>query len=150
MKNLLQRVLAVVLCASMLCSGLAFAAEDEGSASNQNTIEISFVLGESTLMINGQPVEVKAPNAVEGTTLVPLRVITEAFGAKVEWDGAIGITLSYRDTVIELELGNKIALVNGTETELLRAPEVEGGDGITMVPLRFVSEQFGAEVDYDA
>ncbi len=113
-------------------------------------VEISFTVGNSTLMINGFRVEVETPYiAGAGTTLVPLRVITEAFGATVEWQAEDNtITLTYPENTIVLQAGNTIAKVNGEEVELAVAPEIVG-EGVTMVPLRFIAETFGATVDYD-
>ena len=83
------------------------------------------------------------------TTLVPLRVITEAFGAKVDWDGDTQkITLTYPAVNIELQIGNIVATVNDHTETLLESPALSE-NGVTMVPLRFISETFGATVGYD-
>ena len=154
MKNLMKALLALTL-ASLLAL-FAFAAEDTGSkyvSRLENVIEISFKVGDDTLLINGEEVTVEKPYVVEienvgGVTLVPLRVITEAFGAEVVWeDETQKIFLSYEDTEIELQIGNIIAKINGEEQELLTAPELP--TDYTMVPLRFISENFGADVSYD-
>ena len=50
-------------------------------------------------------------------------------------------------TTITLTVGNTSALVNGGAIQLDVAPFIK--DGRTFVPLRFVSEQLGAEVTYD-
>lgn len=115
----------------------------------EDTVEISFCVGDETLMINGEATTVEKPYVVgEGVTLVPLRVITEAFGAKVEWIGETKtIKLEYPDVNITLQIANSNAEVNGRAEELLSAPELT--NGFTMVPLRFISETFGAEVGYD-
>ena len=113
--------------------------------------EISFKVGDSILLINGKEVTVETPYiAGEGTTLVPLRVITEAFGAEVLWDGETKtITLNYPDVTIILQIDNKIAKINDHTEELPVAPTLSDS-GVTMVPLRFISETFGAEVTYDS
>ncbi len=81
------------------------------------------------------------------TTMVPFRVIGEDLGAKVSFEQASQtITLSYRDTNIELKVGSKKATVNGEEKNLQVAPQVV--DGVTYVPIRFVAEALGAEVNY--
>jgi hypothetical protein len=112
-------------------------------------VEISFCVGDETLIINSSPVTVEKPYVVgAGVTLVPLRVITEAFGAKVDWENSTRtITITYPDVVIVLQIDNPIAQVNGKAEALLSAPELSSG--FTMVPLRFISETFGAEVSYD-
>jgi hypothetical protein len=113
-----------------------------------DTVEIGFKIGDGDLSINGYVVTVTPPYVVNGLTLVPVRVITEAFGADVGWNGeAQEVTLRYDDSVIALTIGAKTALVNGEEKELLEAPQIK--DDSTMVPLRFISENFGAQVGYD-
>lgn len=52
-----------------------------------------------------------------------------------------------KDMVIEMTIGSKTAYVDGVKTELLRAPEAK--DGTTLVPIRFVAETLGCQVDYD-
>ena len=115
----------------------------------EGDVEISFKVGDSTLLINGKPTTVVTPYVVgEGTTLVPVRVITEAFGAKVDWDNDTRTAiLEYEGVKINLQIGNKVAEVNGKAETLLAAPELTNGS--TMVPLRFISETFNAVVTYD-
>lgn len=119
-----------------------------GDQDDFNGIRIEFRVGDSTLNINGNPVTVQTPYIVAGTTLVPVRVITEAFGAEVGWDGeSQTVTITYQDVTIRLTIGVKTAYVNETAVELLAAPELT--DSTTMVPLRFITENFGADVLYN-
>lgn len=111
-------------------------------------ISIVFRVGDATLQINGSPVTVEPPYVVGGTTLVPLRVITEAFGATVDWkQESQTAVLQFEGICISVQIGSKTALVNGREELLLEAPENKNGN--TMVPLRFISQTFGATVDYE-
>lgn len=144
----MKRILSIILCVCMLFGMVNVVFAEEKAASEK--VEISFRVGESTLMINSVPVEVETPYiAGEGTTLVPLRVITEAFGAKVTWvDATKEIILEYPDVNITLQIGNTTATVN-THTEQLPVAPVLSPNGVTMVPLRFISETFGATVGYD-
>lgn len=115
-----------------------------------DTVTISFNVGSNVLDINNNKVEVEvAPYiAGEGTTLVPLRVISEAFGAEVAWDGETKtVTIIDGKTTIKVVIGSKTALVNGEEKTLEEAAELTGS-GVTTVPLRFISETLGAEVGY--
>ncbi|MCL2456559.1 MAG: copper amine oxidase N-terminal domain-containing protein [Defluviitaleaceae bacterium] len=114
----------------------------------EDKIEISFRVGDSTLFINGKPVTVEAPFIINGVTLVPVRVITEAFGAEVNWIAATReITLTYQSVEITLQIDNLNANVNGQRQTLLLAPQIANGS--TMVPLRFISENFGADIGWD-
>lgn len=136
-----KKIIALLAAASMLVTGQALAAED--------TVEITFSVGDSVLTVNGEPLEVTAPYVVgDGTTLVPVRVITEAFGAEVNWDGDTqSVNLKYPDVDITIQIGSKSATVNSHTEELAAAPELY--NDTTMVPLRFISETFGAEVGYE-
>ena len=112
------------------------------------TVTISFNIGDAVLNINGEKIEVVAPYiAGEGTTLVPLRVISEAFGAEVTWDGETkSVKIVDGTTEIALQIESNTAVVNGEEKTLDAAPELT--NDTTMVPLRFISETLGAEVGY--
>ncbi|TYQ17698.1 UNVERIFIED_CONTAM: copper amine oxidase-like protein [Acetivibrio alkalicellulosi] len=139
MKKLL--IILLVILSLMLSSNLALA--NEGTS-----IEISFRVGDDTLSINGNNLKVEKPVVINGVTLVPVRVITEAFGAKVDWDGNTRcVTLDYSQVIIKLYIDNKKAIVDGYEIELLEAPRIINDR--TMVPLRFITENFGADVHYD-
>lgn len=140
-----KKLIAMALiCAMMAPMAGVYAADVPES------VQISFKVGDSTLSINGTNTEVETPYVVgDGVTLVPLRVITESFGAEVKWDGAEKIvTLTYPDVNIVLQIDNINAEVNGVQQKLLSAPELTP-NGVTMVPLRFISETFGAQVGYD-
>jgi len=144
MRKLCKSFLVCLISLVMVCASLpAFAAE------TSDTVEITFKLGEDILTINGKEVQVQTPYAVgAGVTLVPVRVITEAFGANVGWIGETQtIPIEYQGVNIILQIGNSIAEVNGTPETLLAPPEISGQS--TMVPLRFISETFGADVSYD-
>ncbi len=122
--------------------------EIETAANEQKEISISFRLGSEVLTINGNQVTVQKPVEINGTTLVPLRVISEAFGAQVDWNGADeSVTLTYSDIVIQVWIGKKDCLVGDQQAVLLEAPILQ--NDTTMVPLRFISENFGADVGYD-
>lgn len=112
-------------------------------------VTISFNVGSSIVNINGEDVEVEKPYIVGvGVTLVPIRVISESFGAEVNWDGETKtVTVVDGDTTIVVTVGSKTATVNGEEKELEEAPELTE-NGFTMIPLRFISENLGAEVGY--
>lgn len=89
-----------------------------------------------------------APYIKEGRTLIPFRRIFEALGMDVSWDPTLRmVTANGNDIEMTLYIGKKIALVNGEEKELDVAAEIT--DGRTFVPLRFVSENCGADVAWD-
>ena len=84
-----------------------------------------------------------------GRLLVPLRLVSEYTGGLVEWHASekrITITKGGRD--IRLSPGSGQALVNGT-VHLLDAPALLE-KGVTYVPLRFVGEALGLEVNWNS
>lgn len=145
----MKRLTALILTVLTLMT-LVFAEEAAEETKQDGRVEIEFCVGDEVLIINGQEVAVEKPYVVgEGVTLVPVRVITEAFGAEVGWEASTKtITLEYPDVSIVLQIGNPTAEINGRAETLLSAPELTE-NGFTMVPLRFISENFGAEVGYD-
>lgn len=81
-------------------------------------------------------------------TLVPLRVISEGLGANVVWiQGSKTVRINWPETVIEMTMGQKYALVNGNQVFL--DASVDSRQGRVMVPLRFVGEQLGLQVNWD-
>jgi len=86
-----------------------------------------------------------APQIKNNRTMVPLRIISENLGAKVDWSSGQA-TISKGDMQIILKPNSKEAIKNG-QTELLDAITYVNNDRV-MVPLRFIAETFGCEVDY--
>ncbi|MHC0619274.1 alkaline phosphatase family protein [Paenibacillus sp. GCM10027628] len=91
--------------------------------------------------------EVSAQN-VSGTTFVPLRAIAEALGFQVTWENEQRkITLDKADKMIQLTIGNPVVQVNGSQFTLETAPYIESGS--SMLPVRFLVEQLGLQIDWD-
>jgi hypothetical protein len=111
------------------------------SASAAAGAGINVVLNGQTMQFDQPPVE------RQGRVFVPLRGVFEKLGASVVYsDGIINATGDGR--TIRLQIGSTNALVNGSAQQLDVAPFVIGAR--TYVPLRFVSQALGANVDYDA
>lgn len=102
-----------------------------------------------SLNINSSTVKTTvAPYQSEGTTLVPLRVVSENLGAKVDWNQKTKkVTITQGSTTIVLTLGSKTATVNGVAKALNLAPQIK--NNTTMVPIRFVSENLNCNVFWD-
>lgn len=91
----------------------------------------------------------RVPVIEDGRTLVPLRAIFEKLGAEVAWDGATKtITATRGDTVVKLTIDNKTAEKNGESVFLDVPAKIIGGR--TMVPVRFISDSFGVNVEWVA
>lgn len=77
-----------------------------------------------------------------------MRGVFEALGATVDWDGATRSVIAYKDgTTVELVIGSAIMYVNGQPRSLNVAGQIINDR--TMIPLRAVSEAFGADVYWD-
>lgn len=87
-----------------------------------------------------------APQNVNNRIMVPLRMISENLGATVDWSDSEA-TLSKSDMQIMLELNNATAVKNG-ETVLLDVKPYLKNNRV-MVPLRFIAETFGCDVNYE-
>jgi len=108
----------------------------------------SFLPVES-IMARGRNIKFDTPPVIkDGRTLIPVRAVSEAFGADVTWDPVLRtVTIVRGETEIVLEIDSIGAMVNGEESTLDVPPEIMGGR--TVVPLRFVLEKMGWECDWD-
>jgi len=105
--------------------------------------DIKVILNEKNLTFQ------TAPFIENGRTLVPLRVIFEALNSKVTWDANTNTVFAAKDNrIIELQIGNSNAVVDGAKIVLETPPQLIKGS--TFVPLRFVSESLGASVEWDS
>ncbi len=90
-----------------------------------------------------------APYISEGSSMVPLRFIGEAFDAEIEWQniGRGRILIKLKDLLIRLDIGENTAYINHNPVPLTVPPEIKNNR--TFVPIRFISEGFGATVEWD-
>lgn len=87
------------------------------------------------------------PVIINDRTLVPLRGIFEALGAKVEWvDETKTILGSKGQKTVVLQVESTSAVMNNKKITLDVAPKIINSR--TMVPVRFISEALGAEVEW--
>lgn len=63
------------------------------------------------VVINGRPLALEvAPVVQNGRTLVPMRAIFEALGARIHWDDATSTVTAYRrERAIVLQIGGRTA-----------------------------------------
>ena len=88
------------------------------------------------------------PQIINERTMVPVRAIFEALGASVDWDGSTQTVTSKRgDTTISLKINDATMYVNGNAVTL-DSPACVINER-TLVPVRAISEAFGAGVDWD-
>lgn len=126
---------------------------DTFTFSNQVTPEkrtVTLTFGSKIMDINGTSKTMDVgPIAYQNRTFVPLRAIGDAFDATTEWDNKTNkITIKYDNKIIVMTLGSPNYTVNGVAKPAMDVnPYVVAGVNRTMVPLRFIGEALGFEVE---
>ena len=113
---------------------------------NQHIITLS--VGSKVAHLDGQIVTLDTPPViVSGRTLVPLRPIIEGLGGVITWvPETRSVEMVFNGTTLLLQIGNHSAVVDGKEV-ILDVPAAIM-NGRTMLPVRFVSEHLGADVQW--
>ena len=88
------------------------------------------------------------PQLIHDRTMVPLRAIFEAMGAKVDWEGDTQTVTGTKDNiVVVLKIGDTSPTINGNVVTIDQPGIII--DDRTLAPLRFVAEAFGGTVEWD-
>ncbi len=88
------------------------------------------------------------PIIVNSRTLVPVRAVVEAMGGDVSWDDVTErATLILGEDIIKLTIDNTTAYLNDEAKIVDVAPQIINSR--TLMPIRFVAESFGYQVDWD-
>ncbi|MDD4613980.1 MAG: stalk domain-containing protein [Caldisericia bacterium] len=122
--------------------------EEKVTVYNWHETLIQLGIGKETATINDEIAVLDAPPfIIEGRTFVPVRFIAESFGADVEWlKETETIIIKTADTTISMQIGNRIAMVNASVHQMDAPPVIQNGR--TFVPVRFIAESFGADVEW--
>jgi uncharacterized protein YegL len=109
-------------------------------------------VGDPNITVNGISQKIDAqgskPIIKNGRALLPIRTLIESLGGVVEWNSKEQkVTITLNGHSIVLWIGKNTALVDGSNTTLDVAPTIITGR--TYLPLRFISENLGASVDWD-
>lgn len=103
-----------------------------------------------TIELDGETLFTDVPPYITSSnvTMVPISVISKGLSAGVDWNQTSKtVTISQRDTQLQLTSGKQTALVNGSSVSLDTSVQIK--QGRVMVPIRFVSEQLGLLVVWD-
>jgi hypothetical protein len=132
MKRIMSIIMAVVLVFPLLL---------------QAQVQAATAIG---IYINGIKLSTdQNPIVISNRALLPLRAIFEALDAKVDWNQQTKVvTATKDDRTIVLKLGAKTATINNATVDL--DVPVQSIRGRTLVPVRFVSEALGEEVDWNS
>jgi len=122
-----------------------------GSTTARMTIVLK--IGDPYMTVNGVKKEIDpgrgtVPVIVKDCTLLPIRALIETMGGTVGWEEKTQkVTIKLKTTTIVLTINSKQATVNGKVKELDVAPQLINER--TMVPLRFVTEALGCQVEWN-
>ncbi len=107
--------------------------------------------GGITLWIDGKQLRMDtAPEVRNERTMVPIRAVAEALGAKVEWmQETQQILMTRAGSSIIMTLDSTSAMVDEKVVEMDVAPYVSVARSRTLIPARYVAEFFGQKVEWD-
>ncbi|MDO4563229.1 MAG: cyclophilin-like fold protein [Clostridia bacterium] len=123
------------------------------SAQAPTQITIIMQIGNPQMTVNGIQTEIDpgrgtTPIIQNERALVPIRAVIEAMGGSVVWDEAAQTAeLAVGENNIRLIIGSNTAYLNDMPHTLDTAPTV--ANGRTILPIRFVAEGFGFQVNWD-
>ena len=126
-------------------------------AANGHTV--TMWIGKYNLVVDGKDMTMDvAPANINGRTMVPVRFISESFGADVGWDDkARLVTVDTKfGSRIELTIGDTTMRVSnlggmGGATELITMDTAAViKNGRTFIPVRYVTEVLGLYVDWNS
>ncbi|NLY43554.1 MAG: DUF4163 domain-containing protein [Clostridiaceae bacterium] len=133
----MKKTVIIILAMMIIFAGFPF---EQGCA--QETSEIKVI-------VDGLPLESdQPPILVNSRVMVPFRSILNALYADVDWIGETQtVVATKRFQTITLSIGSNEMYVNG-EAKPLDSPAILVNSR-TLVPVRAISEGFGAEVTWD-
>ncbi len=124
-------------------------------AADEGQVVLRFYIDNPQYYLNDTPIPMDVPPVIrENRTLLPIRFVATPLGAEVGWDAASRkVTIKHDGTSIEMWIDRNTALVNGAEKMIDQdnanvAPLIMP-PGRTMLPLRFISENLGCQVEWD-
>ncbi len=149
----MEKIISVILSAAMLTTGLTACAAENGTEQKTESISISMQIDNPIMTVNGTETEIDegrgtTPVIVNERTLVPIRAIIEAMGGTVSWKQETQTaTLNYGCDEVRLIIDSTTAYLNDEPNTLDVAPTIINER--TMLPIRFIAESFGFDVDWD-
>jgi photosystem II stability/assembly factor-like uncharacterized protein len=138
----------------VVADAVSFSLNDNGIFKLASKMTIVLQIGKSTFLVNGISKTLDSPPVIKNSrTLLPIRAIIESLGGSVTWDAtARKVTITLGSNTIELWIGKNTAKVNGVNTLIDSTnskvvPEIINSR--TMLPLRFVTENLGCDVQWN-
>lgn len=119
---------------------------------NREKTTIQLQIGNPVMSVNGEQMDIDesgtTPLIINDRTLVPIRAIIEKMGGTVKWNqDTQAVILLLNGNTIQLVIDSKTAYINGEKKNLDTSPIIFNDR--TMLPIRFVAESFGFNVDWE-
>ena len=115
------------------------------------TRKIVITIGATTMAVGTETVTLDTPAYInaENYTELPLRAVSEAFGATVGWDDASRtVTVMMGQRIVSMTIGSKTMYINGTPVAMNTAPEITNER--TFVPVRDLANALGiTKIDWN-
>lgn len=117
------------------------------AAVSQQTIQLSIQANHSTAIVNGAPIHIAKPFFRNGTTMVPVDLVTSAFGMDLQWkDPDYSFTLTVGGRSIHMTIDDTRAAINRNMQWIAEAPEYQQDQ--LMVPLRPIIDTLQGSITY--
>jgi len=138
-------LMTLVIVPALVMGGNLAAADNQVSS----RVEVKLKVGAVQAIVNGQATTIEKPYLLKGVTMIPLSVLTSAFGVQLQWDNQTQtIELTQGQKRVQLKIGSNVAVINGKNQALPAAPEMKNGK--TMIPLQVATLGLGLQVSTDA
>ncbi len=132
-----------------------------GSPSNEVSVKcqriygiISMTLGEKKMLVNGKWLEIDpgkntVPVLKNARTMLPIRAFIESMGGTVDYvSGEQKITVKWNGKTVCVWIGKTTYTVDGIKKTMDVAPYYSD-TGRTMIPMRFIIENLGCDIEWD-
>lgn len=144
MKKLKIITLVTLLC--FICTIPAIAAGNWDSITKHYNIKVFINDKDHELEF---PPDMGKPFIAKDRTFVPYRIMCEALGANVDWDGdARKVTATGNGNTVELFIGNPNYKVNGTQKTMDVEPFILSAESRTYIPARYITEGLNYTIDF--
>jgi len=158
MKKLISLIIAgTMVFAAILSSYADRTPTGQARLSGQEQLAVADQAREDktiVIEVNGKRINFDVPPVIiRNRTLIPVRAVSEALGADVDWNREqphiVTITKNVNNEKINVVINLTTGKItkNGKEVVFDVGPQVV--QNRTMVPLRFLAEMFGMDVNYD-
>ena len=152
----MNRITVTLLCLMLCLAGTTVPTDTKVSAADTvaNRV-IAMTIGSKIIKINDVDDEIDAgPQIKWGRTFSPIAPIINTLGGTTQWNARTRkVTIDLDTKTIVLTIGGRYAMVNGKRVFIDSNPDLAPyvqAPGRTMLPVRFIAEQFGALVTWNS